>query len=143
LAEKKKLYVAGWLNAAGGKLKAGETPEQAAVREVREEQRVKVDRGALRKVADIHFHFPASPGKDLQCHVFIAERWTGEPQESDEMGPPGWYPVTLLYEILDRLPPADRHWLPRVLAGESLTARFDLDATYNILDSDIQEVFRA
>jgi 8-oxo-dGTP diphosphatase len=35
----------------------------------------------------LHFSFEDKPDWERVVYVFIAERWTGEPQESDEMAP--------------------------------------------------------
>jgi 8-oxo-dGTP diphosphatase len=57
----------------------------------------------------------------MRVAVFVADRFTGEARECDEIAP-RWYP-------LDALPERDmwddnRYWLTRVLAGERLEADF-------------------
>lgn len=138
LAEKKAKYVAGWLNGAGGKVEEGETVLEAAAREVFQEQGVVIPPSELRAVAEIEFCFPQTPGKDLKCFVFLAEHWTGTPHESDEMGVPQWFDVSKL--PIERLPPSDRLWLPQVLAGTHIEARFDLDSSYKVVSSNVREV---
>ena len=136
LAEKKSGYVAGMLNTAGGKAKPGENPRDTALRELLEEQNVTADPTHLQNVAVLEFCFPESPEKDLECHVFFADQWQGDPCASDELGPPSWYPVERL--PYDRMPPADQHWFPRVLTGERIRMRFRLDNHYHVAPSDVQ-----
>lgn len=140
LAEKKLLYVAGMLNAAGGKMERGEDERQAAAREVREEQGVVVRPEDLQAVARLAFCFPGDPEKNLDCYVFLADRWQGEPRESEEMGPAQWFAVDDV--PIDRLPPADRLWLPQVLRGQRVEARFELTSSYEVISSDVHEMAR-
>jgi len=135
LAEKQNKYVAGKLNAAGGKLEPGETPPQTALRELAEEQRVMVTEGQLVLGAVIHFVFPGREHEDLRCHVFIARTWEGNPQETSEMGNPQWFPLNNL--PLDRLPQSDALWLQRVLQGEYLEITFQHDGEYNLLGHNL------
>lgn len=112
LAMKKRGFGVGKWNGVGGKVEAGETSEDAARREAREEIGVSV--GALRQVADIGFYYEAKPGWNQQAAVYFATEWSGEVRESAEMRP-AWYAV-------DEIPYAemwsdDAIWLPKVLAG--------------------------
>jgi 8-oxo-dGTP diphosphatase len=108
-------------NGFGGKVEPGETPLAAAVREMREESGMHVRAEDMRCVAHLTFTFVAQPHWDQIVYVYLAARWSGIPVESREMRP-AWFAV-------DRIPYAhmwadDRHWLPRVLAGERLRAAF-------------------
>lgn len=117
LIRKKRGLGAGKINAPGGRLEAGETPEQAAIREVEEE--VCVTPLGVSARGTLSFEF--TDGYTLHAHVFVASGFRGTPQETNEAFPI-WYP-------LDSLPfhemwADDALWLPHVLAGRSVTGRF-------------------
>jgi 8-oxo-dGTP diphosphatase len=57
----------------------------------------------------------------MDVTVFTASRFAGEPAESDEISP-RWFLVAAL--PFDRMWQDAAEWLPRVLAGERLTATF-------------------
>ncbi len=76
----------------GGKVEAGETPEQAAVREVREETGLVVSAAGLLSVEDLVY---PGTGRRYRAHVFACERAEGEPavQLPTEIASVGWYEV--------------------------------------------------
>jgi len=61
----------------GGKVEVGERPEDALVREVREELDVEVDHGALEPLT---FASHAYDDFHLLMPLFIVRRWRGEPR---------------------------------------------------------------
>jgi hypothetical protein len=61
---------------------------------------------------------------DQQVHVFFTEKWQGDPTESEEMKPK-WHLNSGL--PFDQMWIDDPHWLPRVLAGEEIKAKFVFD----------------
>jgi 8-oxo-dGTP diphosphatase len=105
----------------GGHVEPGETPAEAAAREVKEESGLCVTPGSLAQAAYVTFRFPAHPSWDMEVTIFTTADWTGEPAESEEIRPQ-WFPVTAL--PFDRMWQDAALWLPRVLAGERLTATF-------------------
>ena len=124
LAMKKRGFGQGKWNGTGGKLKEGETIEEAAVREIKEEICVDVVLKALAPVGTLKFHFKGNPDWDQTCSVFIIREWKGEPAESEEMRPQ-WYPI-------DKLPfeamwVDDPLWLPQVLVGKIIEGEFLFD----------------
>jgi 8-oxo-dGTP diphosphatase len=122
LIRKKRGLGAGKINGPGGKLDPGETPAQAAVREVVEEVGVRpldpVSRGLLR--------FQFTDGLAMEVHPFTATRHEGEARETDE-AEPLWMHLSAL--PFDQMWADDRYWLPAVLAGKNvdLQAIFDGD----------------
>ena len=103
----------------GGHIEAGETPEQAAVREVEEESGVQVREADLQRAGTIEWIFPAQPGLDMSTILFRAHRWDGEPVETDEILP-AWYPAGEMPYA--RMWPDSALWMPRLLAGEYFDA---------------------
>ena len=91
-----------------------------AVRELWEESEVWVAPESLRKMAILEFHnSPGEAGEFMaKVHIYVTHEWTGEPKPTKEMATPTWFPINDL--PLDTMMPADREWLPRVLAGEKL-----------------------
>lgn len=121
LGEKKRGFGHGKLNGFGGKPEPGESLLGAAVREVEEESGLRLRSDRVREVAEITFLFPFHPAFDHHVHVFLANEWSGEPIETSEMIPV-WYSLNNVpYE---RMWADDRHWIPHILAGEQVEARF-------------------
>lgn len=120
LIEKKRGHGAGKINGPGGKIDPGESPLTCAVRETQEELLISVKNP--RKVAELWFQMSDYPS--LLCHVFIANDFDGEPTETEE-ATPLWAPLDVI--PYDRMWEDDRHWLPLVLAGETLLGKFVFD----------------
>jgi 8-oxo-dGTP diphosphatase len=108
-------------NGFGGKVETGETIENAAARELREECGIVVTLDDLTRAAHLEFFFPAQPDWNQAVHVFLAKRWRGEPVASCEMTPAWFSTEALPYE---RMWMDDPYWLPLVLHGEYVEATF-------------------
>lgn len=121
LAMKKRGFGMGKLNGVGGKVEAGETVTAAAVREAKEEIEVSIQESDLRRGGRIHFSFEGKPEWTIECHVFFAEIWQGEPRETEEMAPQ-WFPLARI--PFERMWVDDQFWLPRALSGEIVDAAF-------------------
>lgn len=120
LIHKKTGLGVGKVNAPGGRIDPGETAEEAAVREVREE--VHVEASGLTVVGELSFQF--ADGYSLHGVVFFASKHTGTPEATREADP-FWCPVPEIpYE---RMWEDDRHWLPLALAGMPFRAFFVFD----------------
>lgn len=108
---------AGKINAPGGKIDPGETPLEAAIRETREE--VLITPLHPRKVGELCFAMTDMP--DIFCHVFLARGFEGTPTETEEAIPMWTHRYQVPYDLMWE---DDRHWLPRMLEGESFRGRF-------------------
>lgn len=84
LALKKRGFGEGKWNGYGGKVHEGETIEDAAKREMMEESTITVEH--LSKRAVLTFEFENDPVLQ-EAHVFVIERYTGTPVETEEMRP--------------------------------------------------------
>ena len=120
LIRKKRGLGAGKVNGPGGRLEAGETPLDAAVREVQEELRVTPV--GLTKRGELRFQFV--DGYSIHVHVFQAEDCEGTPEETDE-AIPLWTDVDAI--PYDEMWADDQIWLPWMLQGKSFDGRFIFD----------------
>ena len=137
LGLKKRGFAQGKLNGFGGKIEAGETIEDPAARELREECGVQVDVSDLKRVAHLEFFFPAKPEWNQVVYTFLARRWRGEPYETDEMKPMWFDTKAIPY---DRMWADDAHWLPLVLQGKCVEAVFTFkDDNEMVKEARIQE----
>ena len=121
LGLKKRGFGQGKWNGFGGKVKEGETPEQATIREIKEEMDVGLLPSNLQKVAEIDFFFSKVPEWNQKVHVFFSKSWDGSPKESEEMLPK-WFAIKdmPIYKMWND----DPHWLPHTISGKKIKAEF-------------------
>ncbi len=105
----------------GGKLKFGEHPRVAAVREIEEEANLFVDPNQLRHVALLTYIFGSKPALSQESWVYLCRDWIGEPAESSEIAPV-WFPLSDL--PLDNMWSDAQYWLPRALRGQFIRASY-------------------
>jgi 8-oxo-dGTP diphosphatase len=133
LIRKKRGLGAGKINAPGGRIEAGETPEQAAIRETQEE--VGVTPSAPRRRGHLRFQF--TDGYGLECFVLSSDACEGEVIETEE-ATPRWTALSAL--PYDEMWADDRLWLPLMLAGRAFRGRFIFDGEamldHELLDED-------
>ncbi len=120
LIRKKRGLGAGLINAPGGRLDPGETPRQAAVREVQEE--LGITPHSPTWGGEHRFQF--RDGYSLYVHVFTSDRYDGEPTETDEAVPLWVQRDAMPYE---QMWADDRYWLPLLLAGQRFSGRYIFD----------------
>jgi 8-oxo-dGTP diphosphatase/2-hydroxy-dATP diphosphatase len=137
LGMKKRGFGQGRWNGFGGKVLEGETIEEAAKRELREEVGILAKK--LEKRGILRFTFDNLPNELLEVHVFHVLDFEGEPLESEEMKPQ-WFKID---EIpFDEMWPDDKHWLPLFLKQRKFEGSFHF-RNHDILESytlfEIQE----
>jgi 8-oxo-dGTP diphosphatase len=93
--------LAGLWEFPGGKIEAGETPEAALIRELKEELDIEV---AAKCLAPLTFASHAYPEFHLLMPLFVCRRWEGDiaPQQGQELA---WVRAKRLAEYA--MPPAD------------------------------------
>lgn len=117
LIKKKRGIGEGLYNGPGGKVEGGETPREAARREVREE--IRADVSELAKLGELAFEMAGDPF--MFVHVYRSPGVIGEPAETPEARPE-WFDVE---EIpYDEMWPDDRYWLPQLLEGHTFEGTF-------------------
>ena len=79
----------------GGKLEPGETPEQALIREVREELGIVVHTGDLRPYGTYYAIAAGHKDTRLRMDMFIIESWEGEPRPDNEIEEIRWFDSTM------------------------------------------------
>jgi len=121
LGRKKTGLGRGHLVAPGGKIEAGETPEDAAVREVREEVGLAISRSALNLIGELTYPFPHRPEWSQKSWAFTADDPGGHAIESEELAPE-WVRVSEL--PLDQMWDDAKYWLPASLRGVFTRATF-------------------
>ena len=134
LGYKKRGFGAGRWTGFGGKVEAGETTEESAKRELKEESGLSaVD---LQKAGELNFEFKDS-GVRLKVYVFKVTDFSGEEKETEEMRPQ-WF-------FIDEIPFKEMwsdsvYWMPLFFAERMFQGRF-IFADYNtLLDREVKIV---
>lgn len=136
LAMKKGGFGGGRYNGYGGKVKPGETLEEALVRETQEESGVTIQQSE--KMGIHQFSSTKAPEDLLEVHVFKVLEYTGEPIETEEMMAPERFALdTIPY---DTMWPDDKHWFPLFLAGKKFRTKFLFCENDSVLEKDVWEV---
>lgn len=120
LIHKKRGLGKGKVNGPGGRVEPGETWVQAALRETQEE--TGLTPGSLSPAAEIWFQFV--DGYSLDVRVFVGQGAEGTLTPCDEADP-FWHPVRQIPWA--QMWADDALWLPQVLAGRYVEARFLFD----------------
>jgi len=120
LIHKKTGLGRGKINGPGGRLEAGETAAEGAIRETIEETGIRPF--DPEKAGELSFQF--LDGYSLHCTIFIANRYEGTAVETDEAAP-FWCGVNDV--PYDGMWEDDRHWLPLLLRRERFAGFFVFD----------------
>ncbi|ACB40337.1 8-oxo-dGTP diphosphatase [Pyrobaculum neutrophilum] len=125
LIRKKRGLGAGLFNGVGGKVKPGETPEEAAAREALEEVGVAPVGLEWRGLLEFWNFEDGAVESAHYVHVFVARGYRGELRETDEAAPV-WFNVE---EIpFGEMWEDDKFWLPVVLRGGRVYGRFEFES---------------
>lgn len=120
LINKKTGLGKGKVNGPGGKVDPGETPEQAAVRECREELHIEVSN--LEYCGEHCFQFV--DGYSIHVWVYRTRDFEGIPTETRE-AEPLW--CNIGHIPYDQMWEDDKFWLPKLIRGEKFQARWIFD----------------
>lgn len=118
LIEKLRGHGAGKVNAPGGHIEVGETPEECAIREAFEEVGITVLCADLQ--ATLKFH-DTENGFNMLGYALVSKTFRGQPKRSPE-AVPFWSKTDQI--PFERMWEDDQHWVPRILAGERLDCEF-------------------
>ena len=119
LAMKKRGFGVGRYNGVGGKLNEGESIEDAAIRETKEE--IGIDIKDFKKCARMEFYTPHKPEWNQVVHAYLVDKWEGALIESEEVKPK-WFKISdIPYQDMW---PDDAYWLPEVLNGKFVNGSF-------------------
>ncbi len=134
LGLKKRGFGSGRWNGFGGKLNPGESIEEAAARETKEESGIVVR--DLMPVGIHEFEFSSDPGTILEVHVFRCRDYSGNIIETEEMKPCWFHFRDIPYA---EMWPDDIHWLPLLLQGKKFETRFLFGAGDTLLEWSVEE----
>lgn len=112
-------------NCAGGMIEPGETPEEAARREVREETGLNV--WDLFNHGILHMHYP---GRRVDIYLFSTRSFEGTPNGTEE-GELAWFDVSRI--PYDQMWSDDEYWIDLMLRGEHFDATFYFDRASRVI----------
>ncbi len=137
LGRKKRGFGVTKWNGFGGKIEAGETFRQCAVRELREETGLQANENELELVGLLDFQFTAQPEWNHLGYVYFVRTYRGEPKETEEMKP-AWFSMHNL--PYDEMWKGDRIWIPMILQGKKIQGIvLFADDNETVQDIQIQE----
>lgn len=104
-----------FLNGPGGGIEKGETPEECAVREVREETGIKPVNPE--KIGVMRYYRDGEPERFI--HIYRGSDYDGQPESSDE-AEPVWKDIEEL--SYRKMWPSDSYWMPEMIDGNRFIA---------------------
>lgn len=133
LGMKKRGFGKGRWNGFGGKVEDGETIEEAARREMKEEAGIEIKE--MNKLGIVEFEFWNDP-EISEVHMFYVKEFMGDPTESDEMKPRWFHVDEIPY---DQMWPDDKYWLPLFLGGRNFRGKFFFNKSNKIVSHSLSE----
>lgn len=128
LQKKARGFGEGKWNGPGGKSEAGETPEDAVRREVKEETGIIL--GEINKAALLEFIYLNKASCNFISYVYICNDFKGVPVDMGE-GELRWFKKE---EVpLDYMWDDDKYWLLDVLNGKFIKKRFYFDYNNKVM----------
>jgi len=135
MIEKKRGQGAGKWNVPGGKISAGESAAEAAIRETIEETGIRpLD---LRAAGKLEFYFPESDSWSNICSVFTAENFSGELIPENIECSAHW--VNLDQIPYEKMWDDDRLWIPLLLTGKYFHRIYHFDANDKMKSEEIRD----
>lgn len=140
LGVKKRGFGIGRWNGFGGKVEQGETIEEAAMRELKEE--VGIEALEMTKMGVLDFEFENDP-KILETHIFYITKFKGIPEETEEMSSKWFHIDKIPFELMW---PDDIYWMPFLLSGKKFRGKFlfdrpsDAEYSSKIISNNLLEV---
>jgi mutator protein MutT len=125
LAKKKRRFGEGKWNGYGGKVDAGESVEQALVREMKEESGIDIVK--FEKRGEMIFHFADTV---RIVHAYEIMEYSGEEVETEEMIPQ-WFKLEDI--PFDEMWPSDKTWYPLFLERKYFTGEGYFDENHNLI----------
>jgi 8-oxo-dGTP diphosphatase/2-hydroxy-dATP diphosphatase len=140
LGMKKRGFGVGRWNGFGGKIEEGETIEEGAHRELKEE--IGIEAIDMKKIGILDFSFENDP-KILEVHIFKISDFKGEPVESEEMKPE-WFSFDAI--PFDKMWSDDKYWFSYLLSDKLFKGAFlfdrpsDAEYSAKIITQKLEEV---
>ncbi|XP_026497964.1 oxidized purine nucleoside triphosphate hydrolase-like [Vanessa tameamea] len=136
LGLKKRGFGVNKWNGFGGKVEQNETIIDAAIRELKEECCVVVNKCDLKNIGHLEFTFEGD-SLLMDVRVFSASNYQGVPVETEEMAPK-WYGYD---EVpFDNMWPDDRIWFPYMVKNKLFFGKFHYKGFDTILNYELQEL---
>lgn len=133
LGEKLRGLGVGHIVGPGGKVEVGETPEEAAIREVQEEVGLRIESSDLSALGCIRYPFVNRDGLSQRSFVFSTRIFSGDLRNSRELRASWWPLEEIPYE---RMWSDAKLWLPRALSGEFIDATIVIGESNEVLSHD-------
>jgi len=127
---KKRGFGVGNWNGTGGKIETGESIEDGAKREAKEEFGVELK--ILENMGETMFIF--KDGLEIHCHIFVCKDWNGEPTEGEEMAPK-WFNIEDI--PFESMWVDDPFWLPLVIKDKQIKGKFVFGDNNELLEKEI------
>ena len=113
----------GFFNFQGGKLDKGESAQDGAIREVKEETGLEIKN--LKNIGLLDF-----PTMNFEVYVFYTDQFSGDLIENAEEANVFWQDKENV--PIDQMRDADKIWVPVALSGQDVNYRFFYDKNFNV-----------